>query len=315
VPDRSDRDFDLDRTDVYNDDVVRVLDAIADFDCGGGETEDERYATFDDEGYEPPPCEINIALAAPIGSKGPLIFDLGDMRTLLFNWTIVQSGMRISDPSRLIFDYTQMMMGFLLFNEAPAEIEMIGLGGGSLAKYCYHRLPESRITVLEIDPDVIGLRASFEIPDDDDRFRILCADGADHVSSDPSRPDVILVDGFDGEGQPPQLCSARFYDDCYNRLKPGGLLVVNLCEDQEARYHWPIALIRRTFGKNVLAVPTECRTNRAVFARKAAQFPASPDRLRKTARRLAQFHSVPFEALAKRISKAIGSSQPGAGKG
>jgi spermidine synthase len=314
VPDRSDRDFDLDRTGAYSDDVVRVLDAIADFDCSGCEEEDDRYATFDDEEYGAPHPEIDVALAEPFRANGPLVFELGNMRTLLFNWTIVQSGMRISDPTKLMFDYTQMMMGFLLFNEAPTEIEMIGLGGGSLAKYCYHRLPKSRITAIEIDPEVIGLRARFEIPDDDERFRILCADGADHVRIDPSRPDVILVDGFDGDGQPPKLCSARFYDDCYSRLKPGGLLVVNLCEDWKAQYRGPIARIRQSFEDNVLVVPTECRANRAVFARKAAQFPASPDRLRTTACRLAQSHSVPFEALAKRIFRAIGSSQPGGGK-
>jgi spermidine synthase len=315
VPDYSDRDIEFDRTDVYSDDVVRVLDLIADFDCSGLDDEDERYSTLDDDEYAQPPPAINVALAASVGANGPLVFELGDMRTLLFNFTIVQSGMRISDPSRLIFDYTQMMMGFLLFDEAPAEIEMIGLGGGSLAKYCYHRLPESRITAIEIDPDVIELRSSFEIPDDDHRFLIICADGADHVHIDRSRPDVILVDGFDGDGQPPQLCSPRFYDDCYNRLKPGGLLVVNLCRDREADYHGPIGRIRRSFGKNVLAVPTECRANRAVFARKAAQFPASPDMLRTIARRLAQLHSVPFEALAARICQAMESSQLGGGKG
>lgn len=289
---------------------MRVLDTIADFDCGGVGDGDDFCSKLDDEDYERSSCKIGVALEAPIGANGPLIFELGDIRTLLFTCAIVQSGMRLSDPSGLIFDYTQMMMGFLLFNEAPAKIEMIGLGGGSLAKYCYKHLPESHFTTIEIDPEVIALRAKFEIPDDDDRFRILCADGADHVGSDPSRPDVILVDGFDGDGQPPQLCSTRFYEDCHSRLNPGGLLVVNLCEDREADYHGPIALVRRSFGENVLVVPTECRGNRAVFARKAAKFPASPDMLESTARRLAQFHSVPFEVVAERIAKTMRSSRP-----
>lgn len=305
MPERSDRDVAFDRTNVYSDDVVRVLDVIADFDCSGSDDLDECHSTFNGDKYAQPPPALNVALAAPVGANGPLVFELGDMRTLLFNFTIVQSGMRISDPLRLIFDYTQMMVGFLLFNEAPAEIEMIGLGGGSLAKYCYHRLPESRITVVEIDPDVIALRATFAIPDDDHRFRTFCADGADHVRIDRSRPDVILVDGFDDRGQPPQLCSARFYDDCYNRLKPGGLLVVNLCAEREADYDGAIARIRRSFGGNVLTVPTECCANRAVFARKDAEFSSLPEMLGTIADRLAQHHSVPLAALAKRIAKAM----------
>lgn len=311
MPDHSDQEFDWDRPGVYSDDVVRVLDLFADSHDSGAQGDYAPYSAPDSDecGQFPPP--INIALAAPIGADGPLVFDLGDMRTLLFNSVIIQSGMRISDPVRLIFDYTQMMMAFLLFHEAPGAIEMIGLGGGSLAKYCYHHLPDSRIVVVEIDPDVIGLRARFGIPDDDHRFSIYCADGADHVQIDRSRPDVILVDGFDGDGQSPQLCSERFYNDCYNRLKPGGLLVVNLCGDQEADYIGPIARIRRSFGENVLAVPTECGANKAVFARKAAGFVSSPDELGITASRLGPRHSVPFEALAERIVGEMSAITPG----
>ena len=60
--------------------------------------------------------------------------------------------------------YTRAMMAFLLFNPEPRHVLMIGLGGGSLAKYCHRKLPATRITVLELDHDVIALRAKFGIP-------------------------------------------------------------------------------------------------------------------------------------------------------
>ena len=44
------------------------------------------------------------------------------------------------------------MMGFLLFQPAPARIAMIGLGGGSLAKYCALKLPEADFTAIERRP-------------------------------------------------------------------------------------------------------------------------------------------------------------------
>ena len=56
---------------------------------------------------------------------------------------------------------------------------MIGLGGGSMPKWCYQQLPETDITVIEISPIVISLREQFYIPTDDERFRVLCGDGAD----------------------------------------------------------------------------------------------------------------------------------------
>src|SRR3546814_5260491 len=62
--------------------------------------------------------------------------------------------MSIPEPNRLLLEYTQAMMGFLLFNASPGTIEIIGLGGGSLAKYCHAYLPSSNIRAVEIDEHV-----------------------------------------------------------------------------------------------------------------------------------------------------------------
>ena len=66
--------------------------------------------------------------------------------------------MDLRDPSALDLEYTQTMMGFLLFLPQPQRIAMIGLGGGSLAKFCHRYLPRTRIQVVEINPHVIALR-------------------------------------------------------------------------------------------------------------------------------------------------------------
>lgn len=155
-------------------------------------------------------------------------------------------------------------MGFLLFNSRPAIIDMIGLGGGSLAKYCYYNVPSSLITAVEIDREVIALRGRFLIPEDSRRLRILWGDGADYVRQSRRQADVLLVDGFDVDGQPPGLCSQDFYDDCYRHLAPGGIFVANLWE----KHRLCKSRIRRSFGDEVVVVQTECGDNRAVFARK-----------------------------------------------
>ncbi|MFP3747784.1 spermidine synthase, partial [Achromobacter sp. SIMBA_011] len=87
----------------------------------------------------------------------------------------------LKDPVRLELGYTRVMMGFLLLQPAPARISMLGLGGGSLAKYCYRHLPDSAMEAVEINPQVIALRDVFRIPHDDARFAVVCADGADYV--------------------------------------------------------------------------------------------------------------------------------------
>lgn len=148
---------------------------------------------------------IPVSLEAPFGPTGPMLFRFGDILSLLFGWSTVQSGMRVSDPDHLLFDYTRVMMGFRLFRPAPKHIEMIGLGGGSLANACYRSLPDCDITVIEIDPEVIALRQQFHIPPDDHRFRVICADGADYLAASAGKPDILFIDGFDSKGLPPKL--------------------------------------------------------------------------------------------------------------
>src|SRR3546814_8125175 len=74
--------------------------------------------------------------------------------------------MSITEPNRLLLEYTQAMMGFLLFNASPGTIEIIGLGGGSLAKYCHAYLPSSNIRAVEIDEHVMAMAGQFCIPAD-----------------------------------------------------------------------------------------------------------------------------------------------------
>ena len=104
------------------------------------------------------------------GFIAPLVFELGDIRSLLANWAYVQSAMSITDPYRLMLEYTQAMMGFLLFNPSPKTIEIIGLGGGSLAKYCHKFVPESAYS------DEVGRVYRSEVGHRADVKRATCTD-------------------------------------------------------------------------------------------------------------------------------------------
>ena len=206
----------------------------------------------------------------------PFVLDDGASRSLHFTLGELQSRMRLDSPCALEVDYTRTMMGFLLFNPAPAHIGMIGLGGGSIAKFCHRFLPASRMTVLEINPHVIALRNDFQVPPDDERFEVLAADGAMYLQSHAPRYAVLLVDGFDHDGQPAALCSQRFYYDCLAALPDGGVLAVNLHYDHPD-YPLLFERLRRSFGGNVVEIVTLEKSNSIVFARKGA--PISPQAL------------------------------------
>ncbi|MBC8168009.1 MAG: transferase [Bryobacteraceae bacterium] len=208
---------------------------------------------FDD--YEESP-EISCTSA-------PFIRERKRNISLHFNVFGVQSEMDTRMPNRLVLGYTRTMMGFLLFNPNPRHIGMIGLGGGSIQKYCHHYLPDTRISVAEVNAEVIGFRDCFHIPRDDHRFKVTCEDGADFVRRQQNQFDVLIVDGFDTAGQPAQLCSQVFYDNCYMALTPEGILVVNVYEGRNSLL---ISRVRKSFQDRVVAVGGDDSDNAIVFA-------------------------------------------------
>ncbi len=228
----------------------------------------------------------------------PLLRDEQGERSLQFEDGVVQSRMLDADPSRLVLEYTRLMMGFLLFQPAPARIVMIGLGGGSLAKYCAATLPDADFTAVEIAPEVIALRDAFGIPPDGPRFRVVRDDGADFVRRDDAPVDVLLVDGFGSGGRPERLCTTAFYADCRDRLAVGGVLVVNRYADD------PIDGLREAFAERVVVVRADACGNEVVFASADALFPPAFRVLVERRRALDGMHHVDLEATVRKIAEA-----------
>ncbi len=195
----------------------------------------------------------------------PFVYEDTDTKALHFTIHQQQSLMCTSRPNALQVDYTQVMMGYLLLHRHPQHIAMIGLGGGSLAKFCRHHFPETRFTAVEINPHVIAMRQVFQIPDDSEHFHVVEADGADYVLGVAGQIDVLLVDGFDHQGQSAQLCSLQFYEDCKQALTPQGVLVVNL-HNTHALYEVLVARLNTVFAGNIAEVVTNEDGNVIVFA-------------------------------------------------
>lgn len=165
----------------------------------------------------------------------PFVIDSEGERHMLFTSDYVQSSMQLDDPYALVSAYTRKMMAFLLFRPEPRHVLMIGLRGGSLAKFCHRHLPRTRISVVEISAEVISLREHFAIPPDDERFEIIHDDGAAYLARMPLELDVILIDAFDELGVAPSLASPDFYRRASRSLTQDGVLVVNL-SGQKSRY-------------------------------------------------------------------------------
>lgn len=241
----------------------------------------------------------------------PYLLENDGMLSLQFDALCLQSEMNIEDPDQLVFSYTRAMMSFLLFEPSPKRIAMIGLGGGSLAKYCYRYLPRAEISVVEINPDVIALRNEFAIPADDARFDVVLGDGAVFVKESNDLFDVLMVDGFDTSGLPDALCSQQFYDDCFASLTGNGIMVANLWSS--SGLHGALASrIETSFAGRMVVVNADDSPNKIVLAFKNSELSLSPARIKQYVNELTQSHPLNFQAKSKKLiaSVAAGAIHP-----
>jgi spermidine synthase len=214
---------------------------------------------------------------ASVDDRPPLIRTDGDRRTLEFTPGDVQSEMLVSRPDALVLEYTRAMMCFALFVPDPHHIVMVGLGGGSLVKFCHRHFPRARITVLEIREDVIALRDQFCLPPDDARLRVLHGDAADYLARMPGCCDVLLVDGFDSQGLPSALTGSAFYAACRRALHPGGVLVANVFT-YDPQYAGALQRLRAAFDGRLAWFARIAGNNRILFAVHPAAPGARPGR-------------------------------------
>lgn len=187
------------------------------------------------------------------------------VRSLHIGSDTVQSAMRIARPNDLELSYTRSMMACLLFNDSPGRVLMVGLGGGSVAKYVYHQLPRAAVKVLELDPQVVAIaRQCFQVPPDDGRFEVITGDGAEYMGRSDVHADLIMVDGYNAEALVEELATQAFYGHCRERLEAGGMLVVNLWGG-DRQFNEVLKRIEQAFPDGTLCLPARKPGNVIAF--------------------------------------------------
>ena len=217
-----------------------------------------------------------------------------------------QSEMRLDDPYALVNEYTRKMMGFLAFQPRPERVLLIGLGGGSLVKYCHRHLSATKITAVEIDPDVLALRLQFCVPQDDERLSIIQADGAEHMAQMVERGEqtnAILVDAYDHKGIAKAVVKKSFLENAKRSLGTNGIFVMNIVAGSFETKRI-VATIREVFGQPVVVIAIRSGgSNQVVFA---GQTLLDPQRVRmavRNARRIEERLGLFFPTLIQRLSE------------
>jgi spermidine synthase len=230
-----------------------------------------------------------------LADAGPVyVTERSGVRSLHISSDTIQSSMRIARPNDLELAYTRSMMGFLLFQAVTRRVLLVGLGGGSLAKFIYHRMPQTSCEAVEINPDVVAFaRRFFRVPASDERFMIRVCDGAAFVARGGPGYDAILVDGYDGDAVVGQLATADFFGNCRRRLCAGGLLVMNLW-GSDSRFNQFLERIESAFPAGTLCLPAAKPGNIIVFAFRDAPGNPSWSELKARAGELEKRYGLEF---------------------
>ena len=221
------------------------------------------------------------------------------VRHLHIGGEAIQSAMRLAAPFALELDYTRCMMSFLLFHPAPRRALMIGLGGGSLAKFFHRRLAGLRTHVVESDVRVIAAaRALFHLPPDDARLSVEHGDGVAALA--PECCDTLVVDGFDDEATPTALVSRAFFDAAWCALEAPGALVMNFMDD-DRQLDRSLQRLELAFGGAVVALHAPRDPNVIAIGLKGAPPAFEWSVLRARAAALAARLELPFPRYVERM--------------
>jgi spermidine synthase len=253
---------------------------------------------------EPPETDLHhLYRRLMIGNYDkPFIIEDSLRRFLCFSLSgFVQSTMLLADPEALVSSYTRQMMGFLLLQERPTRILLIGLGGGSLVKYCHRHLQSARITAVESNAGVIALRDEFHIPPDDDRLRVVLEDGYAFLRRLKPQAEVILVDAFTRFGIAPVVATPEFIERAHRALSLDGVLVMNIsCADPAWRIH--ADAVKAAFRGNVVNVRIGGAGNVVVLAFKTKVRALNMAHIKSVAVSLKYQLGLEFKPLLRNLS-------------
>jgi spermidine synthase len=132
------------------------------------------------------------------------------------------------DELALPVSYTRYMTVALAYASGLDNLLEIGFGGGRTAWYLHKHIPSLDITCVELDPVVVELAKKHFAVREEEKFKIVTADGRLHMTKSKEAWDVIMVDAYRGPFVPAHLLTEEFYKVVKSKLKPGGVVVQNV---------------------------------------------------------------------------------------
>ncbi|VVB54299.1 Polyamine aminopropyltransferase 2 [uncultured archaeon] len=133
---------------------------------------------------------------------------------------------------------------------SPGKVLLLGTGGGTVASQYNFFHPESQVTTVDIDPEVLKTGVNY-FGLNESRVRLVAQDARAFLALDNGTYDVILVDAYRPPYIPFHLATREFFREVRGHLAPNGVLLinVNIATPQDAHYQSLIATVQAEFGR------------------------------------------------------------------
>ena len=181
-----------------------------------------------------------------------VVIDRGGVRYLYLNG-LLHSGMSLSDPYALVFDYTKLFAAGPLLVPNASRTLFIGGGGFSGPKFFLKSYESMMVDVVEIDPAVVEVAKKYFELRDDPRLNIYVEDGRRYLARTSEEYDIIIIDAYSKNYIPFHLMTIEFYTLVKSHLKKGGVVILNIIASLEG----PTSDILRAEYKTIRSVFSE----------------------------------------------------------
>jgi spermidine synthase len=237
------------------------------------------------------------------------VVDAFGVRSLHFGTSPKQSAMLLAAPDRLELSYVRAMLAGLLFTPDPRRVLLLGLGGGSLAKFLLRHFPECRIDAVESRAAVAAVaRRFFGLPEDP-RLAVHIAEGCEFVcrlsKADSAVYDHIFVDVYDQEGLAASASRHDFFAASAKLLKAGGILAMNLWGSHQESLRHAMRLLNLYFEGGMMRLQVTGRGNVIGFGLGPEVQRSGREALKQRARIMEQRLGVEFPRLLHLLSPPV----------
>ena len=185
-----------------------------------------------------------MALAGPVAADTTLhqerslyrnifVTQDGDERCLLFRARrgLGRESCRLmSNPDKMVFEYTQMMLAGLYVNPQPKRILIIGLGGATIPSALQALVPGAQLDVVELDGAVDRVARNYFGFKPGPMTKVSIEDGRVFVKRAGragAQYDLVMLDAFENDYIPEHMLTREFLTEVKAIMAPRAVLVAN----------------------------------------------------------------------------------------